>query len=214
MQIILAVVPSQFYIPTPAYSVNGSSATGFCSHLSTDQGRIACQDPTSSVLFDGRVPTLAGLEGDEWASQLLMMETSVGRPASLTVDFTNDYAGVRMVELVFFNCPKWGIGTDSIELIGNSYLVSVVHVHTSSCDSLVRLCLSNIWTTQRQLELRFRNMYRGTRWIGVAEVKFFWRRSGCLPHIIVPTPAPDTTATTTTSTTTTTTSPGSKYAHK
>ena len=47
-------------------SVNGSSATGHCSNVNSadHEGISTCADPTSSVLFDGVVPTLTGLDGD------------------------------------------------------------------------------------------------------------------------------------------------------
>ena len=33
-----------------------------------------CEASTSSVLFDGNIPTLTGLDGDMWASQLLTLQ--------------------------------------------------------------------------------------------------------------------------------------------
>ena len=47
--------------------MNGSSATGNCSNYANG----ACNDP---VLFDGHIPTLTGLDGDTWASQLLTIQ--------------------------------------------------------------------------------------------------------------------------------------------
>ena len=100
----------------PAVSEIGSSETGRCSDVS-DSGRV-CNAPCSSVLFDG-IPTLTGLEGDMWASQLLTLNTSTSS-ASITFDFTNPtdrigqveyYAGVSVIEVVMFNCPATGIVT-------------------------------------------------------------------------------------------------------
>ena len=54
----------------PPTSVNGSSATGNSSNYTSG----ACNDPASSVLFDGHIPTLTGLDGDMWASQLLTIQ--------------------------------------------------------------------------------------------------------------------------------------------
>ena len=100
-----------------AESESGSSASGCCSNVS-DSGRV-CSAPRSSVLFDG-IPTLTGLEGDMWASQLLTLSTSTSS-ASITFDFSNptdrngptNYAGVSVIEVVMFNCPR-GIGAGSI----------------------------------------------------------------------------------------------------
>ena len=49
--------------------------------------QVVCNARHSSVLFDG-IPTLAGLEGDMWVSQLLTLNTSTSS-ASITFDFTN-----------------------------------------------------------------------------------------------------------------------------
>ena len=57
--------------------------------------RKTCFIPTSSVLFDGSVSTLTGLDGDMWASQLLTINTTVNT-AEITFDFirTPDYTEV------------------------------------------------------------------------------------------------------------------------
>ncbi len=92
----------------PAISERGSSATGHCSNVS-DSGR-ECSTPRSSVLLDG-IPTLTGLDGDMWATQLLTLNTSTSS-SSITFDFntvfdTNavtTYTGVELIEIVMFNC--------------------------------------------------------------------------------------------------------------
>ncbi len=62
-------------------SVNGSSEDGNCSLIVT-----LCNEPTTNVLQDGIIPTLTGLDGDMWASQLLTINTD--RP---TTDITFDF---------------------------------------------------------------------------------------------------------------------------
>ena len=49
-----------------------------------------------SVLFDGKVSTLTGLDGNLWASQLLTINTTANT-AEITFDFTDtpDYTGVE-----------------------------------------------------------------------------------------------------------------------
>ena len=61
---------------------------------------ITCTDPTSSVLYDGHIPTLTGLDGDMWASQLLTLHTTTRR-TDITFDFstTPDFREVRRVEV-------------------------------------------------------------------------------------------------------------------
>ena len=98
-------------------AVNGSSNTGRCSPFILSNTRQTCIASTSSVLFDGNVPTLTGLDGDMWASQLLTINTTANT-AEITFDFTTtpDYTGVGRVEVVMFNCPEWEISVRIIEL--------------------------------------------------------------------------------------------------
>ena len=68
---------------TETVSINGSSVTGNCSSVTTfssrHNGLSRCDVPTSSVLFDGNIPALTGLDGDMWASRLLTLQTTNGR---------------------------------------------------------------------------------------------------------------------------------------
>ena len=74
------VYPECYTFPTgTCISVNGSYPTGNCSNVSMDDTMTTCLQPTSSVLFDGRVPTLTGLDGHMWAGQLLTMQTTQSR---------------------------------------------------------------------------------------------------------------------------------------
>ncbi len=96
-----------------AISERGSFATGHCSDVS-NSGRV-CNTPRSSVLFDG-TPTLTGLDGDMWATQLLTLNTSTS--TSITLDFNglDNYVGVGTIEVVMFSCSMRGIGINSISI--------------------------------------------------------------------------------------------------
>ncbi len=96
-------------------SVNGSSEDGNCSLIAA-----TCNEPTTSVLQDGVIPTLTGLDGDMWASQLLTINgDSHTTPITFDFEAAPGYVGVERVEVVMFNCPEWGISVDSITLYGN-----------------------------------------------------------------------------------------------
>ena len=84
--------------------MNGSYATGGCSSVSTNTiGQLLrCNVPTSSVLFDGNIPTLTGLDGDMWASQLLTLQTNQAT-REIIFDFTASVFRVGKIELVMFN---------------------------------------------------------------------------------------------------------------
>ena len=186
-----AVLPSSFFFPTDEIiSVNGSSTAGNCS--SVTPGTIAgglsiCNTPTSSVLFDGNIPTLTGLDGNMWASQLLTFQTSNRFRREILSEVTDL---VRRVEFVIFNCPEWGISTQVIKLVVATSLAARARtlVQTfnvppiTSCDSLVRICISqNI--IQPLIALEFIPP-PGSNWTHLAEVTFY-STGTCPPDTII-----------------------------
>ncbi len=74
ISILLTVLPGRYFYRggNPIMSVNGSSEDGNCNLV----GTISCNEPTTSVLQDGIIPTLTGLDGDMWASQLLTISST------------------------------------------------------------------------------------------------------------------------------------------
>ena len=172
--------------------MNGSSATGHCSSV-TDN---TCLAPTSSVLFDGNIPTLTGLDGNMWASQLLTTRSSI---TTLTFDFTGtpNFVGLRRVEMVLFNCAQWGISVSSIQVVAGGSFAGITIPTVTSCDSLVRVCIPlNTNSAQTQLILSFITV-DSSYWVHIAEVTFYGAGT-CEPDttITTPTPPPDTTITT------------------
>ena len=159
----------------PAVSESGSYETGRCSNVS-DSGRV-CNAPRSSVLFDG-IPTLTGLEGDMWASQLLTLNTSASS-TSITFDFTNptdrngptSYAGVSVIEVVMFNCPARGIGTNNVQVLANYGITYGSIAVSASCEYLVRVC-SAIFVSPslQEITLSFNKIYAR---LHIAEITFY-----------------------------------------
>ena len=161
------------------------------------------QPPNSGVLFNGHVPTLTGLDGDMWASQLLTINT-VESLTNIIFDFTDTpgYVGIQRVEVVMFNCPQWGIGTTTIHLNGATARGQPFNVFDStsissltSCESLVRACLS-AFISRPLIGLQF-TLDQDSDWVHLAEVTFYARGSTCPPNIVLnqTTPPPDTTTT-------------------
>ena len=158
--------------------------------------RITCLQPTSSVLFDGRVPTITGLDGDMWASQLLTMNTMESLTNAI-FDFidTPGYDGVERVEVVMFNCPQWGIASTTITLTGatargqpfNTF--ASTSINSLTCESLVRVCLSGP-VFRPLIGLGF-ILDQDSDWLHLAEVTFYARGTTCPPNVI-PTPPPTT----------------------
>ena len=192
-QYSLTVYPEHYTFLTGT-SVNGSSPTGNCFNVNMDDTRTTCLQPTSSVLFDGRVPTLTGLDGDMWASQLLTIQTM-----QVTFDFTDTpgYDRIERVEVVMFNCSQWGIASTTFTLTaaiarGQSFhtfaLTSISSL--TSCESLVRTCLSAS-VSRPLIGLQFFN-HDPDSWVHLAEVTFYARGSTCPPNVILTPPPPTT----------------------
>ena len=167
--------PGSYELNAAVVSESGSSETGHCSNVS-DSSRL-CNAPRSSVLFDG-IPTLTGLEGDMWASQLLTLNTSTSS-ASITFDFTNPtdrngpvevYTGVSVIEVVMFNCPAREIGTNNVQFIANGNLFGDIAVSDESCDYLVRGCNAEISSVSQQITLSFNKRYAR---LYIAEITFY-----------------------------------------
>ena len=147
--------------------MNGSSDTGHCSNVTVSNrntlSRSRCDSPSTSVLFDGIIPTLTALDGNMWATQLLTLRSSSGIlsfPFSLNV--------VRRVEVVMFNCPQWGISLQRVHIGSNSF--SILH-NITSCDSLVRVC-ATVPRNSTSMSLFF-FPYTGSNWTHLAELTFY-----------------------------------------
>ena len=199
------VLPTRYSIANNDISrVNGSSATGKCSSVSHGVVRSTCTDPTSSVLFDGVIPTLTGLDGDMWASHLLTLQ----RPVSLiNIDITTP---ISRVEVIMFNCPEWGISVQSISLRDNDGIVigsSGDMNSITSCDSLVRLCVPATAINPLVVTVQF-DLGNDSNWMHLAEVTFYDDSTTCPPDTITTDiPLCPTTPTTTTQEMTTSTTP-------
>ncbi len=205
----------------PIMSVNGSSEDGNCNLTSTARPR--CREPTTSVLQDGNISTLTGLDDDMWASQLLTMNTS-NSSIDITFIFRNitpSYDGLESVEVVMFNCPEWGISVDNITLLGSNNnsriienrLVDISLTYTS-CASLVRVCISLssqklISSNLPVLTLSFQ-LSPDSTWVHLAEVTFYGAGPTCPSDTFYdddstcPSNAPETVTNTTTTEITTT----------
>jgi hypothetical protein len=198
-----AVFPPSYYFPTDeTVSVNGSSAVGQCSDVTTGIGNgtlSRCNTPTTSVLFDGNIPTLTGLDGNMWASQLLTIRAVNAHYT--TIFFNTDNRFLGRVELVMFNCPEQGVFLSTIRVLTASSPSATASVLGSfnptitSCDSLVRVCFS-LNTNQAVLLQLF--PFPGFNWVHLAEVTFIGISSKCPPDTTIApphttAPPPDTT---------------------
>ena len=149
------VVPFQYRFINDQEAVNGSLVAGNCSDTAHVGSTTVCRQPTTSVLFDGKTPTLTGLSDNMWASQLFTLSSAGdgGRSNSLSFIFdTTGFIGVWGVEVTMFNCPDWGLAVRSIRLQnvrGGSILSSSQVPSSMTCTSLVTDMLCS------QSQLRF-----------------------------------------------------------
>ena len=188
------VVPAlyRFFQTSSIQPVNGSSLTADCSDVTPYIGTFICHSPASSILYDGAIPTLTGLDGDLWAQELLTIQPlQPGINAIIAFDFDDvpSYAGVSRVEVIMFNCPEWGISVQSISLreasniLQSGTTIATVNPTVTSCDSLVRICIPRS-TLQPAAGLKF-SVSPGSNWVHVAEVTFYSRGSSCPPDIVI-----------------------------
>ena len=129
-------------------------------------------------MYDGAVPSLTALNTDTWATQLLTLHRT-GRPL-ITSDFTGQegHQEIRRVEVVFFNCPQWGISVDGIVILqsnitsGTRQLIKNTDIDSmaTSCDSLVTVNLT-CEPTLPVISLLF-SFNSNCSWIHLAEISF------------------------------------------
>ena len=191
------IVPTSFTLIVDDVSlINGSSVTRRCS---SSGKTLKCTNPASSVLFDGHIPTLTGLDDHTWASQLLTLRR-MNPSTEITFNFADNIDLVR-VEVVMFNCPQWGIGVQNITVYENmTDILSKQTGNITSCEYLVKTCIMAPFSSP-SVSLKF-NRPTTSRWVHLAELTFYNNTSECPPDTIIT--RAEETATTPAMTTTTT----------
>ena len=163
--------------------MNGSSSTSRCDNAAIN----TCTQPSSSVLFDGIIPDVSRISSNprSWASQLF----TFNEDTDLILDFANVAGFVRAerVEIVFFNCPEWGLSLNFIEVyqavnsnfdISSTPQTGAARPSGTSCNSLIRVCVTvNIFQPVVILHLETERFT--TNWIHLAEIEFFSLGRSC-----------------------------------
>ena len=125
-----------------------------------------------------------------WASQLLTINT-IANTSEITFDFTDtpDYTGVGIV--VMFNCPEWGISVTTIHFYsatstsGSRRFATSISPTTTSCGSLVRVCISHPVGSLRSVLTLVFTPPSTSNWVHLAEVTFYANNSTCPPDTII-----------------------------
>ena len=191
---LLAAQPSPasyvITVGTPI-SANGSDINGHCSDVITDV-YTTCSDPPSSVLFDGDVPTPAQLNDNNWASQMLILQSDV-RFMQIALNFTGrlDCDNVESLEVVMFNCPERQTGTGILRLFESPSVSELVRPDTDhinpniSCTRLLRPTLMRMSPTQPVLTIEFTPL-PGSIFVHIAEVVVHGRADSTCPDTSLP----------------------------
>ena len=85
--------------------------------------------------------------------------------------------------MVIFNCPEWGMGVQTVRLLGEA--TKTITQTITSCDSLEIVCLS-VRTKMSQLTLEFL-LSPDSHWVHLAEVTFHESGNACQPNMIITT---------------------------
>ena len=219
------VVPASYqYQSASGVSVYGSSPTANCasSHTTTaanNQSFFICDDPTSSVLFDGYIPDVKKRDSATWASHLLTLRT-IPFQIGILFDFTDtpDYSGLTLIELDVFNCPSKGSQLEGVFLMGRTReggknrTLGVYNAafYPTTCDYLMRYCFD----LPRGATYEYPQIIVGfdQDWVYIGEVTFYAGWETCTrgpatpstpqtpPDATCNTTTPDTTANTTATT--------------
>ena len=101
-----------------------------------------------------------------------------------------------------FNCPEWRISVRTISLFhatstkGSRTFVTSISPTTTSCDSLVRVCISSTVNSFKPVLTLVFTLPSTSNWVHLAEVTFYASSSTCQLDIIItlpPTTPPPTT---------------------
>ena len=149
--------------------------------------------PNASILFDGNIPTLTGLDGDMWASELVTLHTNASSTTFIP-DFSDtlEFSVVGRIEVVLFNCPQYGIGVQSIITLlrgedGSTVSADNIAIDPllSSCDSLVRVCFLS-FSESPFSGLQF-ELAENATWVHLGELAFSpFDRNPCTTDVIFP----------------------------
>lgn len=179
---------------------NGSSDTGQCSRVSNinNENEVSsCDEPATSVLFDGRTPALSSLEGNTWATQFMIMQASFDQSFELWFVITNLNL-VKRAEIIALHCPEWGSQVSKIvfSVVSASSLTLAQHQHIFTiyntigtdvpCGTLLKICVPINPASVREPSVLVMQFQGTMSWVHLAEVTFFNSDSACPNYNVVP----------------------------
>lgn len=172
-----------FYEIFNSESNNGSSTTGHCKSTSGyfrhNAYKFTCTEPNSSVLFDNKIPTLTGLDGETWAEELLTLGFNNRLAIHLDPPKANILTETWKIVVVLFNCPQWGISVEKIVIDSKQVGLGL---NITSCQHLVRVCRS-YESKGSSFNLTF-EPFLGSAWVHIAEI-ILHKDNTCPPDTVL-----------------------------
>jgi hypothetical protein len=144
-----------------------------------------CAEPINSVLFDGNISTLTGLNGVNmtWASQLFTLSIN-SMSTEMTLNF-HESVRINRIEVVMFQCPEWDIEIEYVQVQAPHSGVTIggKSVNISSCNSLVKVSICQLRATTSSLVIQL----DGTQ-MTIAEMTFY-NADTCPPDTTITRPS-------------------------
>ena len=100
--------------------------------------------------------------------------------AKVALDFvqTPNFVRVERIELIMFNCPQWGIGVQTIQVLDmEQTIIATDNPSITSCDSLVKICIPARSTSTMYI-IRF-SLSPDSDWVHLAELNFWGNGVDC-----------------------------------
>ena len=190
--------PTVFTFPTGLQSVNGSSSTGGCQPESCVMMPIGgsnidgCDCPgnpqVSGILIDGVIPSIDTTQHGTWASELFVVNRNGQDSFMVGFEFSNSFF-LRHVEIVYLDCPIWGIGSSAVNVYSSNLFPTFVTAASTNigmlslaenidqgCSSLRTISIPLQPTISKEfyfIEFTFSgSSIRPINWLHLAEIRF------------------------------------------
>ena len=200
--------PIAYTIPNGLQSVNGSSSTGGCQpeacimmpYGASNINVCDCPGtaPVNGTLIDGVIPSI-DISQHEWASELFVVNRNGQDSLMIGFEFSHPFF-LRYVEVVYLDCPVWGIGSYAVNVYSSYVFPAFVTAASTNigifplAEDIVQSC-SSLRTISIPLQPTISVVFyfieftfggssiRPINWLHMAEIRF----SDMSPTIMMPT---------------------------
>ena len=188
-----------YTLPDGLQSVNGSNSTGGCqpgrcvmmpiSGTAINGCDCPTNTPVSGILIDGVIPSIDITQRGTWANELFTVNRNGQNSFMIGFQFSDPFF-LRRVEVVYLDCPIWGIGLSVINVYSshlfptfvtaastNIGMLSLAESPNQSCTSLrtvsIPLQPPTVSAEHYFIEFTFGgSSVRPINWLHLAEIRF------------------------------------------